>query len=345
MSRPTGASPGRVSTPSLTVGLAAMAATVVLWAGFALSIRGIGASDLTTLDIAFLRFLTPLIVLAPWIPRALRRVRRERKGVLAALCLGAGLPYFLIAAWGGSLTSAALVGIVIPGTVPLFVTVLAFGLWRTRARPAQLGALVLIVLGVAVTVVAATSPDRVTGVAVLLCAGLVWSVYTLALRETTLDPVSAAIVLCGPSALLSGAPILLGLVPSALLPSSTTQGAALGDVLTFAAVQGIGVGVLAALCYATAIRSLGGPAAATLGALSPVLTLLLAVPLFGEPVTPATTVTLLLVLAGVVAFNLLAARPVPPTPPALSPSDAPAPTAAQATAATADRRPELEPSC
>lgn len=331
MSRPTGAPSTLATTPSLAVGLAAMAATVVLWAGFALSIRGIGASDLTALDTAFLRFLTPLIVLAPWIPRALRRVRRERKGVLAALCVGAGLPYFLIAAWGGSLTSAALVGIVIPGTVPLFVTVLAFGLWRTRARPAQLGALVLIVLGVAVTVVAATSPDRVAGVAVLLCAGLVWSVYTLALRETVLDPVSAAIVLCGPSALLSGAPILLGLVPSSL-----PRGAALGDVLTFIVVQGIGVGVLAALCYATAIRGLGGPVAATLGALSPVLTLLLAVPLFGEPVTVATTVTLLLVLTGVVAFNLLAARPAPPSPP--SPPDLPLTPAA-------GRRPELEPSC
>ncbi|MGW5877534.1 DMT family transporter [Nocardiopsis terrae] len=320
MSRPTGAA------PALAVGLTAMAATVVLWAGFALSIRGIGASDLTALDTAFLRFLTPLVVLAPWIPRALRRVRHERGGVLAALCVGAGLPYFLIAAWGGSLTSAALVGIVIPGTVPLFVTVLAFGLWRTRARPAQLGALVLIVLGVAVTVVAAVSPDQVTGVAVLLCAGLVWSVYTLALRETTLDPVSAAIVLCAPSALLSGVPILLRLVPSSL-----TDGAATRDVLTFVAVQGIGVGVLAALCYATAIRVLGGPVAATLGALSPVLTLVVAAPLLGEPVTVATTATLLLVLTGVVTFNLLAARPAR--------RSAPPP------AETVDPSPELEPSC
>ncbi|WP_051049616.1 DMT family transporter [Nocardiopsis ganjiahuensis] len=322
MSRPTAAA------PTLVVGLAAMAATVVLWAGFALSIRGIGASGLTALDTALLRFLTPLVVLAPWIPRALRRVRHERRGVLLALCVGAGLPYFLIAAWGGALTSAALVGIVIPGTVPLFVTLLVFFLWRTRARPAQLGALVLIVLGVAVTVVAATSPDQVTGVAVLLGAGLVWSVYTLALRETTLDPVSAAIVLCAPSALLAGVPVLLRLVPTALF-----DGAAARDVLTFAAVQGVGVGVLAALCYATAIHALGGPAAATLGALSPVLTLILAVPLFGESVTVATTVTLLLVLSGVIAFNLLAARPAPPLPSA--------PRAAEAT----DRRTELEPSC
>ncbi|WP_049573415.1 DMT family transporter [Nocardiopsis sp. SBT366] len=332
MSRPTGA------TPSLTASLAAMAATVVLWAGFALSIRGIGASDLTATDAALLRFLTPLVVLAPWIPRAVRRVRHERPGVLLALCVGAGLPYFLLAAWGGSLTSAALVGIVIPGTVPLFVTALAFALWRTRARPARLGALVLIVLGAAVPVAAAVTPDQATGVAILLCAGLVWSVYTLALRETTLDPVSAAIVLCAPSALLAGIPVLLGLAPSALL-----AGAASRDVLLYVAVQGIGVGVLAALCYATAIRGLGGPAAATLGALSPVVTLLAAVPLFGEPVTLTTTVTLLLVLTGVIAFNLLGAgRPTGTPPPSTPPLAHPSP---PSTLEAVDRRPELETSC
>ncbi|QVJ03255.1 EamA family transporter [Nocardiopsis eucommiae] len=318
-----------------------MAATVVLWAGFALSIRGIGASDLTALDAALLRFLTPLVVLAPWIPRAVRRVRHERPGVLLALCAGAGLPYFLLAAWGGSLTSAALVGIVIPGTVPLFVTVLAFALWRTRARPAQLGALVLIVLGAAVSVTAAVTPDQAAGVVILLCAGLVWSVYTLALRETTLDPVSAALVLCAPSALLAGVPVLLGLAPSALV-----GGAAPGDVLVYVAVQGVGVGVLAALCYATAIRGLGGPVAATLGALSPVVTLVVAVPLFGEPVTPATTVTLLLVLTGVVAFNLLGVRrPRPAEPSPAEPGPA-VPRPAEPTPTEAgNRRPELETSC
>ncbi|MEU3019058.1 DMT family transporter [Nocardiopsis sp. NPDC007018] len=334
MSTPAGTS------PSLATGLAAMAATVVLWAGFALSIRGIGASDLTAPDAALLRFLTPLAVLAPWIPRALRRARGERPGVLLALCVGAGLPYFLLAAWGGSLTSAALVGIVIPGTVPLFVTALAFALWRTRARAAQLGALVLIVLGAAVPVAAAVSPDQATGVVVLLCAGLVWSVYTLALRATGLDAVSAAIVVCAPSALLGGGLVLLGAAPSALL------GADPRDVAVYVAVQGIGVGVLAALCYATAIRALGGPVAATLGALSPVVTLVAAVPLFGEPVTAVTTATLLLVLAGVVAFNLLgsrgagsagnASRTTTPTP-----ATAPPPAAD----ATEDHRPEMEPSC
>lgn len=75
-----------------------MAATVVVWAGFALSIRGIGASGLTTMDVALIRFTTPVILLSPWIPRTLRSLSRERPAVVAALCVGAGLPYFAVSA-------------------------------------------------------------------------------------------------------------------------------------------------------------------------------------------------------------------------------------------------------
>ncbi|MFF0375667.1 DMT family transporter [Actinoplanes missouriensis] len=274
-------------------GFAAMAATVVVWAGFALSIRGIGASSLTTTDVALIRFTTPVVLLSPWIPRTLRSLSGERPAVIVALCAGAGLPYFAVSALGGRLTSAALVGLVIPGVVPMFVAVIAYRMWGLKIRRAQAAALGVIVVGVAASVSGRTG----AGIAVLLLAGLIWSVYTIALRVTRLDPIGAALVLCVPSALITAALIGSGLTESHLTLNT--------DTLVYVVVQGAGVGVVAALCYSIAIRRLGPRLASCLGALAPVLTTIVAVPLLGEPITPSTLISLVLIVAGVVLFPLI----------------------------------------
>jgi drug/metabolite transporter (DMT)-like permease len=270
-----------------------MAATVVVWAGFALSMRGIGTSSLTVMDAALIRFSTPVVLLAPWIPRTWRSLSGERPAVLVALCAGAGLPYFAVVALGGSLTSAALVGLVIPGVVPIFTALLSYRIRGGEIRPAQAAALGLILIGVAISVSWRTG----AGIVVLLAAGLIWSVYTLALRATRLDPAGAAIVLCAPSALVTAALIGFGRVPSNLSPGTLLGPGS--DVVTYVVVQGIGVGVVAALGYSFAIKQLGPRPAACLGALAPVVTMVAAVPLLGEPVTPTLLASLTLIVAGV----------------------------------------------
>jgi len=275
----------------------AMAVTVACWAGFALLTRGIGDSSLTRLDVALLRFGVPVLVLAPWLPRTLRTLRRERPLVVLALACGAGLPHFLLSALGGHLTSAALVGLVIPGTVPLFVSLLAFACWRDRLTRSQAFALGAILTGVAVVV--AGSPSSASGVLVLLSAGLVWSVYTLALRRTALDPIGAALLLGTPSALASGVLLVSGVAPSHLLAGTASP----HDVALFATAFGVGIGVLSTLAYTQAVRTLGSRPAATFGAISPAVTALAAVPVFGEPITPTSLLSLTLVVAGVIAFN------------------------------------------
>lgn len=278
-----------------------MACTVLLWASFALSIRAIGSSSLTSFDAALLRFLVPIVVLAPWLGRTLRRLREQRTLVVVALGCGAGLPFFLVAALGGRLTRAALVGLVIPGTVPLFVALLAFALWRSRIGRPQALALGAILTGVAII---AASWSASAGIVVLLLAGLMWSVYTVALRSSTLDPIGTALTLCLPSVLVALPLMALGVVPSHLL-----DGTAAGqDVALFAVAQGVGVGVASTIFYTLAVRELGSPAAATFGAVSPVLTALLAVPLFGEHMTSASLGSLAVIVFGVVAFNRLAPR-------------------------------------
>lgn len=287
-------------------GLLAMALTVLVWASFALSVRAVAGSGWTPADVALLRFGMPLLVLAPWLLRSLRRLRGERPAVLAALAVGAGLPYFLLCTTGGALSSATLVGVVVPGSVPLFVTGLVAVLWRTLPSRRQVTALAGVVVGIAV--IAGTGllaggqaghGGRAAGTAVLLVAGLVWSVYTLGLRSTRLDPVSAAVAVCLPSSAALLVAVLTGALPSQLVRGTPPDGA----LLLFAAVQGLGVGVLAGLGYAVAIRELGAPRAATLGALSPVLVAALAGPLLAERVDAPVLAGGALVVVGVLVFH------------------------------------------
>lgn len=240
----------------------------------------------------------------------------RRAWVVVALSL-AGLPHFLLSALGGSLTSAALVGLLLPGSVPLFVALILAARHGARIGRQRGLALVAIVLGVAATALLTTSAATTAGIAVLLTAGCAWAIYTIALRHTRLDLISLVLLVCLPSGLIAGALGLTGVLPSQLLPGT----APLGDVALFAALQGVGTGILSTLSYAYAVRRLGSGIPAATGAVSPVLTTLLAVPLFGEPITAGTTVALTCIVGGVLLFNLAppetAVRPrvVPAAPP------------------------------
>ena len=277
----------------------ALVATVLLWTTFALTIRGIDTSTLTTLDVALLRFSVPVLLLVPWWARAVRAVRRQRPAVRLAV-LSAGLPHFLIVALGGHLTSAALVGLLVPGTVPLFVSLLAFAVWRKRITIVPALALSAIAAGVALSAVHSVSVQMTGGILVLLAGGFVWAIYTLGLRESTLMPLDVVVYVSGLSAIGAALLAVAGVLPSHLV----SGGARPHDVLVFALLQGVGTGVLSTVAYATAVRELGSGIAAASGAVTPVLAALLAVPILGESLRPALLAPLALIVVGVSVFNL-----------------------------------------
>lgn len=277
-------------------GYVALAATVLLWASFALSSRAIGGSTLTEYDAALVRFAVPLLALAPLLPRTFRALARERSATLALLLAG-GLPHYLPFALGARLTSAGLTGLLVPGTVPLFVTLLLVGQRRVSPRAwAALGAIVAGVVASATMIGDGAGPG---GVAVLLLAGAVWAVYTLGLQRTSLQPLEIVVAVCAGSTVAGLAAVLSGLAPSHLLTGSVHG----SDLLAFVVLQGIGTGLLSTLCYTHAVRALGSGVASVGGALSPVVTSVAAVPLFGEAIGPGLAVALVLVVAGVLGFN------------------------------------------
>ncbi|MDU0367643.1 DMT family transporter [Microbacterium sp. KSW4-17] len=292
------------------VGIAAVTAVVCLWSSFALSTRALEATGMSIGDAAIVRFGVPTLVFSPWIPRTLRRLRGEPTTVIALVLL-AGLPHFLLFAWGAHLTSAALTGLLVPGTVPLFVTILLFLHRRTTVSRTRLIALAAIVAGVAASAVLMGGVADAGGIAVLLAAGLVWAAYTLGLGRTRLDPVGVIALVSVVSLVAALALTATGAMPSNLFDGRVDVSA----WVAYGLVQGVGTGLLSTACYVVAVKNLGSSIPAAAGALSPVLTALVAVPLLGEQIAPGLVVALVLIVTGVAAFALAPARTTSPPPP------------------------------
>lgn len=286
------------------VGVAALTAVVMLWSSFALSTRALEGAGLTMADAAIVRFAVPAVVLSPWIPRTLRTLRTERPTVLALVLL-AGLPHFLLFAWGAHLTSAALTGLLVPGTVPVFVTLLLFLCVRRTVSRRRVLALAAIVAGVAASALFTGGPTGAGGIAVLLAAGLVWAAYTLGVARTRLDPVGVIVIVSTTSVASALLLAVTGVLPSALLAGT----ADLATVGSYALVQGVGTGLLSTACYVVAVKNLGSRLPAAAGALSPVLTAVVAVPLLGESLGLGLGVALALIVTGVAVFALSPATP------------------------------------
>ncbi|MGW1517886.1 EamA family transporter [Streptomyces sp. NPDC002287] len=304
---------GRFGLSPHAEGMAALAVTVAIWAAFALSARALSASTLLPADAALLRFGVPVLVLASALWRRRRRIAAVRPGAALKIVCGAGVPFFLAAMHGGSLTSAAFVGSIVPGMVPLFVSALMAARGHGLPRGAQVAGLALIAAGVAALVwryVVPVDADVLEGAGTLLVASGLWALYTVGLRDVELDPVGSIGLLCLPSFAVIGLLVLAGVLPTGL------GHAAGGDIALFLVVQGLGVGLCAGLLYAFAIRRLGAERSSVVGSLSPVAVVLLAVPVLGESPTAAVLIGVPLITAGVVLANR---RPGPPTRPSVRP--------------------------
>ncbi|MGW7051147.1 DMT family transporter [Streptomyces sp. NPDC054887] len=286
--------------PGEFAGMAALLLTVAIWAGFALSARALSTSTLDPADAALLRFGVPLLVLAPALWRRRRRYASVGRWTALKIICGAGVPFFLAAMYGGSLTSTAFVGAIVPGMVPLFVSALMVATGRGVPKRMQAAGLCLIATGVVALLspyVVAVDMDVLFGSGLLLVASGLWALYTVGLREVDLDPIGSIGLLCAPSFVVVALLVLTGVLPTNLAAATWP------DLTLFLLMQGVGVGLCAGLLYAFAIRRLGAERSAVVGSLSPVVATLLAIPILDEPLTVAVLVGVPLITLGVLLAN------------------------------------------
>src|SRR5215831_6399822 len=110
---------------NLFLGVAAGLFVVVCWAGWVVATRFAVTTHLRPVDVAFLRYLVASAILAPVLFRYGLGIRQWGLKRIMVLVCGAGLPFLMISATGMRFAPASDVGVVMIGTMPVFVAVLS----------------------------------------------------------------------------------------------------------------------------------------------------------------------------------------------------------------------------
>jgi len=283
----------------IVMGYMAITAVLFIWSGFSLTVRAIGESPLATADVALIRFTVPLLLLLPLLPSRIERIKKIKFFHLLLILLG-GLPFFLFAAAGAKTAPTAYMGAILAGTPAFFVAILSYFFDGQLISKKRGIALLVILIGVLVMVAGQSetlSEEIVQGVLFLLGGSLVWAGYTMGLKHAGLDPISIAIIVSICSFIITLALIVTGSIATNFGSFSFQQ------ALPFMLIQGVGVGVIATIGYSYAVNQLGSAQSSTIGALSPGLTALLAVPVFNELLSMATLLGIFLTSVGVILSN------------------------------------------
>ena len=298
---------GDMSRSRNLTGFLAMGVVVVIWASFALTIRAAGSSSLSSGDVALLRFVVPSLLLLPVLPGTIRRMTSQRWFWTVLILIGGGFPFLLLVQLGGGMTSAAMVGTIPPGSIPIFITLLG-ALMGTHFNGLRWLGVGLIATGVVIATQGSAAADPL-GVTLLLTAGGMWSLYVLGVSKTGYRPLDIAVLLSVPSAAMVLVAWASGWVKVTLLSGTVL----ISDVVFYAVVQGVIIGICSTLLYSYAIGSIGAGRAALIGSASPVLSTLGAIPLLGESPSVGTVICLALVSAGALTANLWG-KTLPETP-------------------------------
>ncbi len=235
-------------------------------------------ADLAAEDLAALRFSSAGLMLLPVILR--RGFALDRLGWrgLAIVVLCAGVPYVLLASHGLALARAAEAGVLIPGTIPLFVGILSLLVLRERIGVVAHLGFGLILAGVAVLTLPAmlaAAGAQLLGYGICLLSALIWAVYTIAARRAAIDAVHMTAIITVVSAIWY-LPVYL------LLSDRMLWQADLTGIAVQLIYQGPLTGIVALLAYNRAIPLLGAARTAAFTALLPLSTLLLGIPVLGE---------------------------------------------------------------
>jgi drug/metabolite transporter (DMT)-like permease len=310
-----------------TVGLASAVITVTIWTAFIVIARASAGGALSPFDIALARILGASAVLLPlgwWL------VRRDRVAsqnpvsslfglsplslrVTASCGVFGGLAYAALAYSGFFFAPAVHASVLMPGSLPLWTTLLAALILRDRITPKRALGLAFIVVGDllvggASLLKAFEGGDVWKGDVLFMSAAACWSTYSVLVRRYALDAVRATVSVTV-FALMTYVPAYALLLGLGVL-SSHLASAPWGEVLFQVLFQGIGSVVISGVTFNQMIRYFGPVRSTMITALVPGLSALGAVIFLGESLYWNLLAGLLLVTTGIL-FGIQKSAPKP----------------------------------
>ena len=311
---------------SKTVGLVSAVITVLIWSGFIVIARASASRGLLPMDIVLVRILGASAILLPWAWWLMRpaRLAGQKVGSLWGLSplpwrqtvqtgvLG-GFLYAVLAYSGFIYAPATHASVLMPGSLPLWTTVLAWLILREKVaakRWVSLGLIVLgdVLVGGASLLMAFDGGEVWQGDLLFMAAAICWSSYTVLVRHHGFDAVRATMAITAFS-FVCFVPLFALLVGLSVLPTQLHQ-APWSEILFQAAFQGVGSVVISGITFTQMVRHYGPVRSTMITALVPGLSALGAVWFLGEPLHWNLLAGLALVTSGIL-FGVRQAKPAP----------------------------------
>lgn len=309
--------------PSLSpraIGIAAALVTIVIWTSFIVIARATAdpsrGGALNPFDIAFARLLGAGAILLPlgWILVRRDRARGEHVSSMfgfsplplrttAAVGVFGGLLYAMLAYSGFVFAPAGHAAVLMPGSLPLWTTLLALAFLGSHISRSRAIGLALIVLGDLLvggsSLLSAFEGGEVwKGDLLFMTAAFCWSCYSVLARHFRLDAVRATVAITVFAFFIYvpvyGLLLLLEWVPGRFLD------APLGQVLFQMAFQGVGSVVISGISFTRMIQHFGPVRSTMMTSVVPGMAALSAVLLLGEPMGWNLALGLALVTMGIV---------------------------------------------
>lgn len=267
--------------------------TMCIWSGWNVVTRLGVTHALSAWDITFLRFLTAGIVSLPLVWRYREALLAAPRHLMLLMVMGAGAPYVLMASFGFRAAPASH-GVLIPGTMTLWVAILSAAWLGERFDRSRIVGYGLIGLTICYRLWthAQGNLDYLFADGYFLVAGLMWAIYTVTNKKIGLAPLAAV-------ALISFGSLIGYCLPYALHDVAHVMSLSIKDSLLQIIYQGVIVSFVALVCYNRAMVLMGPSRTAAFAALIPLLATLMGIPLLGEYPRQSDILFVLLLSGGV----------------------------------------------
>lgn len=274
---------------------------VFIWSGFILVSRFGGIGPLLPADVIAIRYFTCATLLLPvwlWLyPFNLF----NRKLIVAALI--GGLGYALCAFQGFQTTPASHAAILLPGLLPLFISLISFASNNEAFTPIKWIGILLISSGIFCLfwfdilttdgVVDGIKGGQLWFVGAALC----WATFSVLIKHWQISPWQATVSLAVVTACVY-LPVYFFTMEKHISVQHWQH------IALQAFYQGFMATIVQMLCYVQAVRRIGPASMGSMMAMVPLIAGFSAIALYDEPMTNALLVCLVLVSTGVWAANM-----------------------------------------